>query len=1292
MDELYGASGFDMNRIAMLEREFGITPKPPQELISRGRNAPRARTSVDPERGSFMEFVDRVANASPRDWASNIVRYGGGYLSGIPSAVPGVGTLLGGAIGGGSESLAELIAGEEQNPTAIGVASGVGMIPFGGIVGTGARAGARGAPLLARAAAIGQQTGANALKGAALGSGQEMAYRFGEAGQLPGRDYGLRELVIPAAVGAGGLALAGEVSSRALGRMGVEPPAGGSGRGNIPTPDGPVLEGGSPAARRANYRYEYQGGPRPSLDELYGHLTPEPLDFSRMRVDTPTGPGASSTRPPATLGADPRRLNAPLREGQPIDLSAPEPFLVDTPADFPSLQGPARPQGFDPRRAGAPMRAEGGPIDLTGPEPFLPGPMGDMPPLEGPHRPQGFDPRRANWTTPTRRPEDLFFTGRGTDAPRMPSSSAVRTAQEALGAGGRPDDDLLRFFGMERPAAPVASEPAPGAGGREMAPALPQEPPAPTVGRMTAADLLERLRGGDTSVRTPGLTGEQLPRDWTHELKLMLDELAEFPFQRQEVNTNIDDALHGGPGTRDSAQGAGWYANNPDHPNLIQTVAGAPVFHDIMQGKSGTRSAAARGLQRILEGGRPTSLTDRAVDVAQQRLLGGLGRSLPTEIPDVNITRPRSRFDLGDIVPERFKTAAASEPAIAPASTEVPAGTATGAPDDVHPLIKEFYDELVPRWEADVLNQQQRGDPFIIDPRESLEEFSRRILESEPRDLWSRERRIRKAIDAERAGRGEGGFIDPELLMPLGGTLAGGVAGAALNPDDPWGGTAAGAGLGFAAGMTGRAMARGGFRPGVVEPPPSRALQRIMAADALGAEDLRPRSYRPDGRGTFTGEDIPRGSRFNRADYPNLASEAEVRADLERLTAPGAPRPTDMSELPALPRTGTDAGFMDPQLAMSLGGAAAGALAGSALEPEHPFIGAGAGAGLGFLATNPRAQRAVGPYLYDAMLSALATPKNVLGVTGSIAGAAFEHPDRAGRILSEFFSPETARSVIERSKAAVNPRRWSEPEPHTNRWAMEDTNWRGPFTRVMGAIDQSTNEALQRAGFAEDQARTLTGTSDPVSKTGQNVLGVARNMPMILPFARTGTNLVEQGLLRTPGVNLLPDVRAMEQPGMASAGRRALTGLAAIAAGAGYGYASSEGGPLEDLSGSTLEKVMMPGMGLASVPGTAASAAMRGFMDKGTPLEGMNAANKAFWDQVPLPEAVPPQEVLSRFAPAIGAYLSPVEPKKFETRHGIFDPTIARLPFLNEMILDRKGSRLNRLPNRRQVRPYQPER
>lgn len=103
----------------------------------------------------------------------------------------------------------------------------------------------------------------------------------------------------------------------------------------------------------------------------------------------------------------------------------------------------------------------------------------------------------------------------------------------------------------------------------------------------------------------------------------------------------------------------------------------------------------------------------------------------------------------------------------------------------------------------------------------------------------------------------------------------------------------------------------------------------------------------------------------------------------------------------------------------------------------------------------------------------------------------------------------------------------------------ETTSVGGKYLAIPGNLmtsgDLHARNILMRAGFTEAEAREITLTSEPFTKSGvsaSHARGFAANM--LFPFKRTPVNIVEQGLLRTPFVGF--GMHALRE----SAGREAV--------------------------------------------------------------------------------------------------------------------------------------------------------
>lgn len=110
--------------------------------------------------------------------------------------------------------------------------------------------------------------------------------------------------------------------------------------------------------------------------------------------------------------------------------------------------------------------------------------------------------------------------------------------------------------------------------------------------------------------------------------------------------------------------------------------------------------------------------------------------------------------------------------------------------------------------------------------------------------------------------------------------------------------------------------------------------------------------------------------------------------------------------------------------------------------------------------------------------------------------------------------------------------------------------------------DVAARRMLMQAGFSLDEAKTMTLTSEPVTKFGQNfVRGANSTLGSILfPFRRTPINIAEQGANRLP-FGIGAGVSAMgDSPG--SLREAAVeTGLGTVASGIGYGIGTQMDDP-----------------------------------------------------------------------------------------------------------------------------------
>ncbi len=104
------------------------------------------------------------------------------------------------------------------------------------------------------------------------------------------------------------------------------------------------------------------------------------------------------------------------------------------------------------------------------------------------------------------------------------------------------------------------------------------------------------------------------------EMRRIAAELKEFQFtDRTTFDTSQDVAREGGFGT---GRGARMQAAIPTDKPFAEGAGGAPVYHEILQGKTGTtRNAMIRAIDRYIDDGTPPSpLVQRAITIADQRI------------------------------------------------------------------------------------------------------------------------------------------------------------------------------------------------------------------------------------------------------------------------------------------------------------------------------------------------------------------------------------------------------------------------------------------------------------------------------------------------------------------------------------------------------------------------------------------------------------------------------------------------------------------------------------------------
>jgi hypothetical protein len=1179
LDELYGgvtAGGFDERELAGLEKEFGLTkptvtmPEPlatPWDLISR---APKFIT--EPARKFANNLTDPNSKVGQMIDLAQGVLDPGDALSKVSNLISGQSSderaSLRGFFGGGAEGAAGLASPLNVAATVSGL--GAESLAARGL--TGAASIARGVntatavPSLLHGGkgVIDDPTSAGAW--AELGGGALGTYLGLKSGPVSPMTLPERAPRVPVPE----QLMPGEQVVHSF----SEPPAPAAPRGSA----GPLRPG-------RNINQPLREGI--SLDELYGPAQPQPMGGAgSLEIAPDVAPAPPMDRfPRGRMVSD---AQAAIERGEPAN---------------PEL---SRFFGMTPEPPVGRGMSDVGQMDL------------------------GRRPQPGSMLPEERAVSPVSPVSSVSEGSRMPAGTDIQAAQEAIARGEQPPAELRRFFGLDEPprGAALESVTQPDV----MAPSAAVEPPAPSVGRMSLDELRRLLHADDPSVRTPGLTGAKIPADFRNELVNIADEMESRPFVKGESFDTMQDEggfVTPGSGLRESSDVGGVvYPNNPDHPNLVQHTKGAPVFHDIMQGVSGTRKQVQSGLERILGGGRPTSLTDRAVNVAQRRvadrgpgvledvmgnnllperaavedsMLGGSQPRLPGEVGDVRNVEAQLP-PVAELPEQGFNLTAPAETM----PTQMRMGELPPpASNAVDPRIKSLYDDLFKQWRVSEAKMASEGNPLVGgDLFESLDEFADRVKTADPRKLMGKERAVRKALDSE------GGFLGGDLGIALGSAATGAATGGASDDDHPFAGAVAG---GLAGLLLGRAGAKLLNRPGGVPRVPQRPLTVPREnLGGIGSGDALDEAFRitKAGKGGLTPEPIG-GKRFHIGDLGSDAGFVEVPSADE------------------FKRGATAIGKATEKLGyFSMLGAP------STIAKGH--IGAGSA-----------------------------------GVMRALEEIAAGRPGVGGNILKNMGSLKSGRAY----RRALTE---GSADPTATRWGATEGILGAP-SRMMAAPDALVTESMLDAGIPLESAKRSAFTGDPRSLTGQKLLDLQRGLGPIgrtiaFPFARTAINLTERGIERTPGLGLIAEMFAKNPDAMRDVMARQGLGLGAGAI--GYSQGEDDG---------MMNPYALTAMGPYAVP-AAIGAALRGFVDHPKSTAGKSAASKALFDvaqgtlnQSPLPtegyqldRLVDPRNWPSRYIPRFLSTFS--DPNEYATP-GLMDPTIARIPFLNDALLARKKKR-----------------
>jgi hypothetical protein len=232
-------------------------------------------------------------------------------------------------------------------------------------------------------------------------------------------------------------------------------------------------------------------------------------------------------------------------------------------------------------------------------------------------------------------------------------------------------------------------------------------------------------------------------------------------------------------------------------------------------------------------------------------------------------------------------------------------------------------------------------------------------------------------------------------------------------------------------------------------------------------------------------------------------------------------------------------------------------------------------------------------------------------------------------------------------------------------------------SRLLGAPDEASTNALQRGGLSPENARRylLRQVDSGAGKEFSNLVGQHQAARWFQPIARTATSALERGLERTPGIGGRASIRKWTNATPEVAKRRQILGALAMLGGLGAGAATDDLSPGQEalfrLASAGLGPFVAPFNATVDVGRNLARGERAGGVARGLFRGAMN--------QVPLPREMSLQQFLADLLPygGLGEMVSPADPYSFDMRNpegrpSLFAPTVRQVPIVNDLLLDRR--------------------
>lgn len=201
--------------------------------------------------------------------------------------------------------------------------------------------------------------------------------------------------------------------------------------------------------------------------------------------------------------------------------------------------------------------------------------------------------------------------------------------------------------------------------------------------------------------------------------------------------------------------------------------------------------------------------------------------------------------------------------------------------------------------------------------------------------------------------------------------------------------------------------------------------------------------------------------------------------------------------------------------------------------------------------TKEKVGRGVADAQRAAMLTGPAIGKSFLGAVGGLGSELTERALTQSPRKTLGDVKTVAKSIPEGLKRAGRAMKGEQDVLESERHLAAPGKLSTPAIRAMATLDAPSRNALETLGLTPDEALSRVLNSAPKSQTGKDIIRFLRRHPVIKNIiapvgSNTSVNIMEQGMQRIPGVNMMEKVAKMDPK--ATTGKKVARGALGVGA------------------------------------------------------------------------------------------------------------------------------------------------